>query len=201
MEPLPWYRIATSPTVILALIIFAWWKPHVRVLTTLMGVGMLCGFGIVMDQFSARLCPEYFTVLHNPIPRLNDPTLVGIVWGILGGTGGGVAFGYVVGVAATIGPRPQLTCKELIRPMLLAMAGISIAVALTGGIVWRNASGLHVQFDPEYGIPIPLERQVAALTVASYHMMAYLAAVLATVVLCLWIGQLRKRLSNGCLNR
>jgi len=147
--------------------------------------------GVLMDQVSARLCPEYFTVLHNPIDGLTEPTLVGIVWGFLGSAGGGLAMGCAAGIAATVGKRPPLAVRDIIRPMLVAVAGVAAAVALTGAIVWWNADGLRVQLDTESGPPIPPERHVAALTVACYHMAAYASAMIASIALCIWISRER----------
>ena len=193
MDPLPWYRIATTPVAVVALAAFACWRPSTRVHAALLGAAAMSAFGVSMDQVSARLCPEYFTVLHNPIPGLTDPTLVGLVWGVLGAAGGGIALGYAAGLAATVGPRPALTARELIRPTLLTAGGVAGVVAVTGASVWRTATGLGVQLDPVFGPTIPPERHVAALTVGSYHMAAYVAAVVGSVLLCVWIGRERAR--------
>ena len=191
MDPLPWYRMAATPLVVVALAVFACWRPNTRVHAALLGAGMMSAFGVLMDQFSARLCPEYFTVLHNPIPGLTDPTLVGLVWGVLGAAGGGVAMGYGAGLAATVGTRPSLATRELVVPTVVTVGGVATTVAVTGVSVWHNAYGLGVQLDPSFATAIPAERHIAALTVGSYHMVAYLAAIVGSVVLCVWIGRER----------
>ena len=40
-------------------------------------------YGIVHDQITARVCVEYFTIGHPPVFSTNDPTLLGIGWGII----------------------------------------------------------------------------------------------------------------------
>jgi hypothetical protein len=35
-------------------------------------------YGIVHDQFTARICVEYFTVFHPPVFATQSPTLLGI---------------------------------------------------------------------------------------------------------------------------
>ena len=40
-------------------------------------------YGIVHDQFTARICIEYFTVFHPPIFHTQSPTLLGIGWGVV----------------------------------------------------------------------------------------------------------------------
>lgn len=40
-------------------------------------------YGIIHDQFTARICIEYFTVFHPPIFDTQSPMLLGIGWGII----------------------------------------------------------------------------------------------------------------------
>ena len=40
-------------------------------------------YGVAHDQVTARVCVEYFTVGHEPIFGTDDPTLLGLGWGIL----------------------------------------------------------------------------------------------------------------------
>lgn len=195
MDPLPWYRLAATPLVIAALVAYAIWKPTTRARATILGAGMLAGYGILQDQVSARLCPEYFTVLHNPIPGLTDPTLLGIAWGFLGAAGGGVAMGYAAGLAATHGKAPPLTTRDLIRPMLLLMAAVGIVTTITGVSAHRHAEMFNIRLDPALDAVIPLDRQRAAFVVSCYHLAAYASAILGSVVMCVWIVVKRNTLT------
>ncbi|WP_020473290.1 hypothetical protein [Zavarzinella formosa] len=198
MDPLPWYRMAATPLVIAALIAYAIWKPTTRARATILGAGMLAGYGILQDQISSRLCPEYFTVLHNPIPGLTDPTLIGIVWGFLAAAGGGVAMGYAAGLAATLGKNPPLATRDLVRPMLLLMAAVAVVTAITGVSAHRHAEMFNVRLDPRLDALIPVERHRAAFTVACYHFAAYASAILGSVVMCVWIGVRRSVSGSVC---
>src|SRR5262249_28697462 len=114
----------------------------------LLGIGVMSGYAILQDQVSARLCPEYFTVLHNPIPGLTDPTLLGVAWGFLGAWWGGALMGYFAGIAATAGRKPPLGPRELVRPMLVLVLAIGTATAMTGVSVWHHAEMFEVRLDP-----------------------------------------------------
>ncbi len=197
MDPLPWYRIAAAPTIVLALVVYTLVRPSTRARATLLGVAMLTGYGMLMDQVSVRLCPEYFTVLHNPIPGLTDPTLLGMAWGFLGAAGGGVAMGYAAGLTATVGRKPPLATRELIRPMLLLVAGTATMTALTGAIVAIHAATFEIHLDPLFQKRIPVERHRALFTVACYHAAAYASAILGSVVLLVWIRRERTRRTPG----
>jgi hypothetical protein len=193
MDPLPWHRIAAAPTIVVALIVYTLARPSTRARATLLGVGMLTAYGMLMDQVSVRLCPEYFTVLHNPIPGLTDPTLLGLAWGFLGAAGGGVAMGYLAGLTATIGRKPPLTTRELIIPMLLLVGGVTMATAVTGAIVAIHAATFEIHLDPLFQKRIPVERHHSLFTVACYHAAAYASAILGSIVLFDWIGRERTR--------
>jgi hypothetical protein len=193
MEPLPWYRIAAPPKVLVALAVYALFRPSTRTHSTLLGAGFLSAYGIIQDQFSARICPEYFTVLHNPIPGLTDPTLLGIAWGFLASAGGGIAMGYVAGLAATLGPKPAFKTSELVRPMFALVLAVAFITAVAGWSAYATAMLFNVRLDPFLGTIVPEVRHRGLLVVATYHRVAYLSASIGSVVLCIWIGRERSR--------
>jgi len=152
---------------------------------------------MMQDQVSARLCPEYFTVLHPPIPGLTDPTLLGICWGFIGGWWGGIVLGYAAGLVSTLGPRPPLSPRDFIKPLILLMCTVGTVTALCGFSVWRHANMLSVSLEGMDGL-IPPERHRAALTVACYHFVAYASATLGGIVVCAWLrAERRKRDVKG----
>lgn len=193
MEPLPWYRIAAPPAVLLALVVYARFRPSTRAHSTLLGAGLLSAYGILQDQISARLCPEYFTVLHNPIPGLTDPTLLGIAWGFLATAGGGIAMGYVAGLAATLGAKPPLKSSELVRPMLVLVLAVGFMTAIAGWSTSASAGLFNVRLDPILDRLVPVDRHRGLLVVATYHRVAYLSAIVGSIFLCIWIGCERSR--------
>lgn len=193
MDPLPWYRIAAVPAVGLALIAYAVWKPTTRAHACLLGLAVLSGYGMIQDQVSARLCPEYFTVLHHPIPGLTDPTLLGLAWGFLASAGGGIAMGYAAGLAATLGTQPPLTARELVRPLLLTVLAVGVATAVTGLAVAHVTGLFGVRLDPALDPHVPPDRRRGLVIVACYHVTAYAAAVVGSVALCVWVGCERAR--------
>ncbi|MCU0705434.1 MAG: hypothetical protein MUF18_15790 [Fimbriiglobus sp.] len=161
----------------------------------LLGIGLLSGYAMLQYQVSARLCPEYFTHFHNPIPGVTDPTLMGIAWGFLGAWWGGALFGYSAGIAATAGKKPPITVRQLVGPMVLTMAGVAVVTALVGGVVAFYAEQLRVQVHPVAAWPVPEERSRWLLVVCCYHLTAYAAAVVGSVACCVWVGFRRSSLS------
>ena len=86
-------------------------------------------YGVIHDQFTARICIEYFTVFHPHVFATNSPTLLGLGWGIIATWWVGAILGMLLALAARAGSRPKLGAADLVRPigqLLLAM-GVSAA--------------------------------------------------------------------------
>jgi hypothetical protein len=166
------------------------WRNMPRFRAMLLGIVLLSGYAIVQDQFSARLCPEYFTVLHNPIVGLTDPTLLGITWGFLGSWWGGALLGYGAGLASTLGRHQPMTVKQLLKPMLCVIAFVAVCTTLAGISVAMNADGFSVQVHALSTETIPVQRHKAAFIVATYHLVAYAASVVCIV----WIANRRAKM-------
>ncbi len=194
MEPLPWYRIA-APVVFVAMLAgICVWKDLLRFRAMLMGIGLLSGYAMLQDQISARLCPEYFTVLHNPIPGLTEPTLLGIAWGFLGSWWGGALLGYGAGLAATLGRRPPATLRQLLGPMLAVIAFVTVCTSFAGIAVSMNADLFSIRVDAISLDAIPVQRRVKAFIVATYHLVAYASSVIGSVVAIVCIANKRGRM-------
>jgi hypothetical protein len=197
MEPLAWYRIAAPVVFVAGLAVLCAARNVPRFRSMLLGIGVLSGYAILQDQVSARLCPEYFTVLHNPIPGLTDPTLLGIAWGFLGAWWGGALMGYFAGIAATAGRKPPLGPRELVRPMLVLVLAVGTVTAITGLSVWHYAAVFEVRLDPGLTGAVPAENRRGLFVVACYHLTAYAAGVVGSVVLLGWIWRERTGRAAG----
>ncbi|SRR6266550_6388902 len=98
-------------------------------------------YGIVHDQFTARICIEYFTIFHPPIFHTQSPTLLGIGWGIVATWWVGVFFAVPMILAARAGSRPTLRASELlpsIESLLAFMAASAVLFGLTGYVLARK---------------------------------------------------------------
>jgi hypothetical protein len=195
MEPIAWYRVATPVIVYLILIVVAC-TGNVRFRFAVMGVTAGICYGALQDQISARLCPEYFTIFHPPIPELTDPTLLGLTWGFLGTWWAGLFLGYIAGLIATLSSRPKFAPCELVRPLLVLMGFIAAIVAISGGTVWWYSEMFGVSIDPFLGKMLPQEHHRALLVVACYHFVGYVAAFGGSLVLFVWIWRERSKRSS-----
>ncbi|OWK37557.1 hypothetical protein [Fimbriiglobus ruber] len=102
-------------------------------------------YGVLHDQVTARVCVEYFTIGHDPnvIPT-DDPTLLGLGWGILATWWVGLILGLALAVAARAGRRPKRSARSLVRPLiyLLVIMGFLAAVSGTAGYMLAKSHAI-----------------------------------------------------------
>src|SRR5205814_5309826 len=89
-------------------------------------------YGIIHDQFTARICIEYFTVFHPPVFHTHSPTWLGIGWGVIATWWVGAFFSIPMILAARAGARPVLQASELIRPVASLLAFMALIAVLFG---------------------------------------------------------------------
>ncbi|MFZ0335817.1 MAG: hypothetical protein WAL69_16905, partial [Candidatus Acidiferrales bacterium] len=58
-----------------------------------LAVAAAIAYGIVHDQVTIRVCPEYFTVAHPHIFRTGSLTLIALGWGVVATWWAGLAAG------------------------------------------------------------------------------------------------------------
>ena len=98
----------------------------------LLSVVAAVGYGIVHDQVTARVCIEYFTVFHPPVFHTNNPTLLGLGWGIIATWWMGAFLGVLLAIAARAGGGPKFTARMLGRPVLKLLGMMLVSAAIFG---------------------------------------------------------------------
>jgi hypothetical protein len=139
-------------------------------------------YGIVHDQITARVCAEYFTIGHPPVIATDDPTLLGIGWGVLATWWVGLLLGVALAVAARAGSRPKLVPSQLVRPiaMMLVIVG---ALALFAGLAghWLGECG-RVRLHEPLASRVPLQKHVAFVTALWAHSASYVGGFVGGAV-------------------
>jgi hypothetical protein len=106
-------------------------------------MGVIVTGGILHDQISVRVSPEYYHIGHFPIPGIQDATLLAVVWGILGTWWFGAGLGMVLATIACTGERAPYPLSKLIRISLFPLIAIEIASWLMGAIgFWLTRQNL-----------------------------------------------------------
>src|SRR5437763_170126 len=131
-------------------------------------------YGIAHDQVTARVCVEYFTVGHPPVFGTDDPTLLGLGWGVLATWWVGLLLGVSLAVVARAGSRPKRTVGSLVRPvawLLAVTAACALAAGITGWLLAR--SGAVILVGP-IADELPADRHVPFLADVWAHSASYL---------------------------
>jgi len=150
-------------------------------------------YGIIHDQFTARICLEYFTVFHPPVFSTQSPTLLGIGWGAIATWWVGAFLGVMLAIAARAGSRPKLTADALLRPigrLLLTMAACAALSGLLGFVLAEN----KIVFPPgSVAARLPASSHPRFMADWWAHNASYLSGFLGGIVVCVMVFRKRSR--------
>lgn len=158
-------------------------------------VGACISYGIVHDQITARICPEYFTIGHPSLIETDSPIILGFAWGVAGTWWVGVFLGCVLAAAARVGGWPKYETRRLVRPVALVMCFSGLCALLFGTIGYALAAGGYVVLAEPFATNVPAERHVAFLTDLWAHNASYITGFLGGTVVCYLV--LRDRARRG----
>jgi len=137
----------------------------------LLCVGSAVCYGMLHDQITVRVYPEYFTVFHPHLVDTSSLTVLALAWGVAATWWMGASLGIPVAVCARVGHNPALSARQLLLPIgiLLLVMGIS---ALCAGLVGYF-----------------LSPHAPARFFADYyaHLASYYVGGIGGITLCLWI--------------
>jgi hypothetical protein len=139
-------------------------------------------YGVLHDQVTARVCVEYFTVGHPPIFRTDDPTLLGIGWGIIATWWAGPLLGGPLAVVARAGARQKRSAKSLIRPIAMLMGVNAVCALIAGGIGWLRAGRGVDSLSPWMAALVPAKEHASFIADYYAHLTGYSVGFLGGLV-------------------
>lgn len=157
----------------------------------LLPVGAAIVYGILHDQITIRVCPEYFTVAHPHIFNTNSLTLVAAGWGVVATWWAGAAAGAAFALAARFGALPKLTRRYYLRPVMvlgIAMAMLATLAGFTG--CWLVSAG-KIPILQAWGLPVPPDKWAAFTADLFAHLSSYLFGTIGSLIIAL--AAVRKR--------
>jgi hypothetical protein len=150
----------------------------------LLGIAAAVVYGILHDQVTARVCVEYFTIAHHIYFFLtDDPTFLGLGWGIIATWWVGLILGVMVGAAARLGSMPKVPARDLIRPIAVMMAVVGVLALLAGVAGYLLARQGAVWLVGPLAVEIPAEKHAAFLADLWAHTASYGFGFLGGVIL------------------
>lgn len=168
--------------------------PSLRII--LLAVAACVGYGVIHDQFTARICVEYFTIGHDNRFGTDDPTLLALGWGVIATWWVGAILGAPLAAAARAGQAPKWTATQLVRPTFVLMAAAACLAALAGVAGSIAAAKGWVHLVGPLAERVPPEKHAAFLTDLWIHNASYAAGFFGGMVLIVWVWRRRRRELN-----
>ena len=163
----------------------------------LMCVIAAVSYGIAHDQVTARVCVEYFTVGHPPVFDTDDPTLLGLGWGIIATWWVGLLLGIPLAVVARAGSRPKRSAASLVRPIVGLLAVMAVGAVGAGIAGWFLAQSGAVFLVGPIAETLPADRHVPFLADMWAHSASYLVGILGGILVLVLVWRSRGRAADG----
>jgi hypothetical protein len=159
----------------------------------LLSIAAAVGYVVVHDQVTARVCLEYFTIGDPPIFRTNDPTLLGIGWGVLATWWVGLLLGVPLAVVARAGSRPKRDVGSLVRPVAGLLLVMIVCAAGAGVVGWLLASARVLHLAGSLVSDVPSDRHVPFIADLWAHSASYLVGFVGGIVVLVRVWRSRGR--------
>ncbi|WP_425400039.1 hypothetical protein [Aeoliella sp.] len=142
-------------------------------------------YGVVHDQFTARICIEYFTIGHPPIftVPVTSPTIIGLAWGVIATWWVGAGLGIPLAIVARTGKRPPRDARSLVKPIVVLMLVTGALAALAGVLGYFAASSGSVILLEPMASRVPADKHVGFITDLWIHLASYLFGAVGGLVL------------------
>jgi hypothetical protein len=150
-------------------------------------------YGIIHDQFTARICVEYFTIAHPPVFATMDPTLLGIGWGIIATWWVGAILGVPLALAARLGRWPKRSAASLVKPIAVLLIIMACCAALAGAAGYFLGNSGWLTLGKALAQRIPAVRYPRFFADAFAHLASYGVGLLGGLVLVVWVIDSRRR--------
>jgi len=164
-----------------------------------LGVVAAIAYGVALDNVTARVCVEYFTIGHVRIIASESPTLLALAWGVLATWWVGLGLGILMAVACRSGRRPKLGVADLLRPLAWLLATMAVASALAGLAGSFAATQGWVFLVGDRAAEIPAAKHHAFLADLWAHLAAYASAFLGGITLAIRASLRRSRPAEAAI--
>jgi hypothetical protein len=150
-------------------------------------------YGIAHDQVTARVCVEYFTVGHPSIFGTDDPTLLGLGWGVIATWWVGLLLGVPLAIVARSGSRPKRSVGSLVWPVAALLGVMSVCALAAGVLGWFLARSGAVFLAGPIARELPADRHMPFLAALWAHSASYLVGLTGSIVVMVLVWRSRGR--------
>ncbi len=167
--------------------------------TLLLTISACVVYGIIHDQFTVRICIEYFTIAHPTIIESQSPIMLALAWGVVATWWVGLYLAIPLYFISFRGPWPKRTIPSLIKPIIILMLICGICAAITGSIGYWMAETNRIHLDEFWSQAIPKHQHSRFLAVWLTHNASYYTGYAGGIIIMIII--LIKRIKAGKKNK
>lgn len=149
----------------------------------LLSIAAAIVYGVIHDQVTVRVCLEYFTVGHPRIIASEDPTILGLVWGVVATWWAGLIMGVPLALAARVGSWPKFEASALVSGIVVLLLVMAICAASAGVSASRTDGADLAREAPELAAEIPPERHHLFIANWAAHATSYMAGCFGGIAL------------------
>lgn len=164
-----------------------------RARIVLLCMAAACAYGVLHDEITVRVCPEYFTVAHPPYFPTSSPTLLALCWGVAATVGIGFVLGLILARIACSPGLPLYPIARLARH-IAALLAVMATAALTAGVAGSELASRHQLSLPQsFAEAIAPRDHARFMAVWFAHGASYLFGLGGATALCLSLWRKRGR--------
>ena len=152
-------------------------------------------YGMLHDQVTVQICPEYFTVGHRPVFGEQSPVMLAMLWGLRASFWAGLILGTGLALSATVGATAQYTAVLLLRPVLLLLLSMACCALIAGMAGFYLANVHAVGLDHYWSSRIAIDKQPRYLACGFAHNASYLVGFFGGSILIrrTWMSRHKQR--------
>jgi hypothetical protein len=150
-------------------------------------------YGVVHDQFTARISIEYFTVGHPRLFQSDAPALHAAAWGVLATWWMGAVLGVALASCARAGRPPRLSLRRVL-PLVAGVMAFAAAAATGAGLAaWILAARGAISLPPEWADLVSPAQREGFLVDTWIHTASYVGGAVGGVVACALALRMRRK--------
>lgn len=147
---------------------------------------MVAVYAVLHDQYIVRICPEHFTLYHEPMWGLSDPAQLAAAWAFNASFSPGLALGLACAFVARNGTWPKISPVTVYKGVLVVIVVAEMCSMLSGWWVYQSQEPLL----PRWVYP---SDDPNLLITATIQWVCYLTSGLGSGCLLLWILKVRRK--------
>jgi hypothetical protein len=152
-------------------------------------------YGLIHDQITIRICPQYFTIWHPHVIETDSLTVLALVWGVIATWWMGAFLGILVGGSATFGQWPIPSFNYIFKCILWIMGASAIGAILAGLIAWQIHAIAPAFIMREQIASLDLETQRRFTIDLFIHNASYNVAPIGAIIASIFIWRRRIHLA------